>query len=137
MTRVKQAVVLVAAVGLLAWAASPASAQTAGPVKGLAELGSLAPKSKVEANEVVTTIEVKNLSKGSIAGLEVAEFWWDKNNSPVQGTGDRQRLKKPLQPGELATITLRSPRVAGMVRANYQFTHANGQIKLRVLQTLK
>jgi hypothetical protein len=145
MTRFGHAVVLTLVAGLLGLAARPAPAQTppaaalktAAPVKGVAELGSLTPKSKIEGKEVVTTIEVKNLSTGSIAGLEVAEFWWDKNNNPVQGTGDRQRLKKPLQPGEISTIVLRSPRVPGMVRANYQFTHANGQIKMRVLQTLK
>lgn len=146
MTRVRYAMVLCVAAGLLASVAFPGRAQTpppaaaqrlAAPVKGVADVGSLTPKSKIEGNEVVTTIEIKNLSKGSIVGLEVAEFWWDKNNSPVQGTGDRQRLKKPLQPGETATIVLRSPRVPAMVRANYQFTHANGQVKMRVLQTLK
>jgi hypothetical protein len=146
MTRWRGAVVMCAAAGLLASAAGSARAQApaaaaaqkaAAPVKGVADVGSLVPKSKIEGNDVVTTIEIKNLSKGSIVGLEIAEFWWDKNNNPVQGTGDRQRLKKPLQPGELATVVLRSPRVPGMVRANYQFTHANGQVKMRVLQTLK
>jgi hypothetical protein len=139
MTRLRHAVVLGCAAGLflLAAVSQAVAQQSAAPVKGVAELGALTPASKVEGNEVVTTIEFKNLSKGSIVGLEVAEFWWDKNNSPVQGTGDRQRFKKPLQPGEIGTLVLHSPRVPGMVRANYQFTHANGQIKLRQLQSLK
>jgi hypothetical protein len=139
MTRFKNAVVMGCAAGLLLLAASTqAAAQvSAAPVKGVAELGTLAPKQKLEGSEVVTTIEFKNLSKGSIVGLEVAEFWWDKNNNPVQGTGDRQRVKKPLQPGEIGTLVLHSPRVPAMVRSNYQFTHANGQIKLVQLQSLK
>ena len=146
MKRLRHALMMSIAAGLLVTAALPVRAQTtttatalktAAPVKGVAELGHLAPKSKIEGNDVVTTFEVKNLSSGSIVGLEIAEFWWDKNSNPVSGTGDRQRMKKPLQPGETATMVLRSPRVPAMARATYQFTHANGQIKLRLLQTLK
>ena len=117
-------------------AAAPAQ-KLAAPVRGVAEIGHLPPKTVVQGNVVVTTFEIKNLSPGSIAGLQITEFWYDKANNPVQGTGDRQRLKTPLQPGAVATITLRSPKVPNMFRNIYQFSHANGDIKARVLKTLK
>ncbi len=31
---------------------------------------------------IVTTIKIKNLSNGAIAGLKVDEFWYDKDGQP-------------------------------------------------------
>lgn len=103
--------------------------------KGQAELGYLTPKTKVVGAEVVTTIEVKNLANGAIAGLKIEEFWWDATGNPVTGSSDR--LKKPLNPGETATLTLKTPKDPRMNRNNYVFSHANGQIKAKLLATLK
>ena len=62
----------------------------------------------------MTTFQVKNMSAtNAIVGLQISEFWYDKAGNPLQGTGDRQRLRAPLQPLDVATITLRSPKVAG------------------------
>ena len=62
------AVVLMSSLGV----AGRARAET---LKGMAELGILQPVTKVEGKEVVTTIKVKNLSKGTIVGLKVDEYW--------------------------------------------------------------
>ena len=70
---------------------------------------------------------MKNLATGSIAGLKVDEFWYDKAGNPV--TGDNYRHPRPLQPGEVITITLETPRNPAMNRNQYNFTHANGEIK--------
>ena len=142
------AVLIALTAGLLAPAAVPAQGQglatapaapakRAAPQRGLAELGYLKPATKSDAKQVVTTFQVKNLSLGAIVGLTISEFWFDKASNAVQGTGDRQRLRTPLQPGETATIVLTSPRVPGMSRNTYQFTHANGDIKTKLLETLK
>lgn len=143
--RVSYAVLIALTAGLLAPApvpAVPAQGQTpapaapakrAAPQRGVAELGHLKPATKADAKQVVTTFQVKNLSPGAIVGLTISEFWFDKANNPVQGTGDRQRLRMPLQPGETAKIVLTSPRVPGMQRNIYQFAHANGEIKTRLL----
>jgi hypothetical protein len=37
----------------------------------------------------------------------------------------------------VATITLRTPKNAKMDRNNYQFSHANGQIKAKLLTKLE
>ena len=101
------------------------------PVRGVAQLGYTKPVVKNATiggkQFVVTTIQVKNMANGAIAGLKVDEFWYDKAGNPV--TGDNYRHRTPLQPGEVITITLETPRVPAMARNQYNFTHANGEIK--------
>lgn len=110
---------------------APARPKFVPPIKGTAEIGYLKPVIKVVGNEVQTTIKIKNLSNGAIAGLRVDEFWYDKAGNMLPG--DSQRLRQPLLPGEVATIVLKTPKNPKMDRNNYQFSHANGQIKAKLL----
>jgi hypothetical protein len=107
------------------------------PVKGVAEIGYLKPVVKVDqkTNEVVTTIKIKNMSLGSIAGLRVDEFWYDKAGNMLPGDSERQR--QPLNPGEVIVVELRTPKNPKMDRNSYQFSHANGQIKAKVLTKIE
>jgi len=102
----------------------------AGPVRGDAQLGYTEPVVKYATIDgrvfVVTTIEVKNLSSGAIAGLTVDDFWYDRDAIPV--TGASFSHPRPLQPEEVITVTLEVPRHAQMDRNQYQFKHANGDI---------
>jgi hypothetical protein len=113
-----------------------APARLAPPVRGEAELGYTKPVSKrsPDGKFIVTTIKVKNLTTGSIAGLKVDEFWYDKGGDPV--TGDTFRYRKPLQPGEVIEVTLRTPVNPKMDRNQYKFEHANGTIKTKALPKL-
>jgi hypothetical protein len=126
-------------------AAAPAAGQAPAakprlvpPVRGEAPLGYTKPvvkAGKIDGKEfIITTIRVKNLSTGSIAGLKVDEFWYDKAGDPV--TGDTFRHPKPLQPGEVITVTLETPRNPKMDRNQYNFSHANGTIKAQLLPKL-
>ncbi|MCX6551664.1 MAG: hypothetical protein NTY02_11800 [Acidobacteria bacterium] len=106
------------------------------PIRGDAEIGVLTPVTVVDhkAGLVRTTIKVKNLSTtGSIAGLKVEEFWYDKAGNPV--TGSRDRLKKPLMPLEVAELKLETPKDPKMDRNSYTFTHANGKIRTKNMKT--
>ena len=105
------------------------------PVKGVAEIGYLAPQVKVAGNEVVTTMRIKNLSAGAIAGLRVDEFWYDKAGNMLPG--DSKRVRQPINPGEIVTVELRTPKNPKMDRNSYQFTHANGTIKPKILKKLE
>ena len=116
-------------------APAPAGAGTsvlkkgAPPLRGQAELG-FVQSAKLDGNTIVTTFQVKNMSAtNAIVGLQISEFWYDKAGAPIQGTGDRQRLKAPLQPLDVATITLRSPKVPGMTTPQYKFEQNNGTVK--------
>ena len=101
------------------------------PVRGVAQLGYTKPvvrNGQIGGKDfVITTIQVKNMSTGAIAGLKVDELWYDKAGNLV--TGDNYRHSKPLQPGEVVTITLETPRDPRMNRNQYNFSHANGEIK--------
>src|SRR5262245_58599791 len=109
------------------------------PVRGEAPLGYTKPvvkAGKIDGKDfIITTIRVKNLANGSIAGLKVDEFWYDKAGDPV--TGDTFRHPKPLQPGEIITVTLETPRNPKMDRNQYNFSHANGTIKAQLLPKLE
>jgi hypothetical protein len=105
------------------------------PVRGQAELGFVNPVSKRVGNMIVTTIKVKNLSKGAIAGLKVDEFWYDKKGDPVTGS-QPFRYRKPLQPGEVIEVELKVPTDPRMDRNQYKFEHANGTIKTTKLPKL-
>lgn len=115
-------------------APAPAPKKFVQPVKGVAEIGFLKPVVKITGDEVITTIKIKNLSAGAIAGLRVDEFWYDKAGNMLPG--DSQRVRQPIQPGEIVTVELRTPKNAKMDRNNYQFSHANGTIKPKVLTKL-
>ena len=108
------------------------------PIRGAANLGYTKPVTKAERVDgqqfIVTTIQVKNMSAGSIAGLKVDEFWYDKGGYPV--TGDTFRSRKPLQPNEIITVQLRIPRDPKMATNSYNFSHANGAIVPKLMPKL-
>jgi hypothetical protein len=130
-----------AAAMLIAQAQAPAPAsvlkKSAPPLRGTAELGFMQ-SAKLEGNTIVTTFQVKNMhATNAIVGLQITEFWYDKAGQPLQGTGDRQRLRTPLQPLEVATIVLRSPKVPGMTSPQYKFEQNNGTVKPVKLKAIK
>jgi hypothetical protein len=143
--RVRYAIVFAIAAALLATPSMSLQAQTPAPVlkksapplRGTAELG-FVQTAKLEGDTIVTTFQVKNLSAtNAIVGLQISEFWYDKAGNPLQGTGDRQRLRSPLQPLDVVTITLKSPKVAGMTRPQYRFEQNNGTVKPVKLKEIK
>ena len=105
------------------------------PVRGQAEIGFTNPVTKNDGKFITTTIKIKNLSKGAIAGLKVDEFWYDKDGNPVTGS-QPFRYRKPLQPGEVIEVVLKVPRDPRMNRNQYKFEHANGTIKTTKLPKL-
>lgn len=118
-------------------APAPTLKKSAPPLRGTAELGYVQ-SAKLDGNTIVTTFQVKNLSAtNAIVGLQITEFWYDKAGAPLQGTGDRQRLRTPLQPLEVVTITLRSPKVTGMTSPQYKFEQNYGSVKPVKLKTIK
>ena len=83
------------------------------PVRGEAAIGYLKPVTKQDKNMIITTIKIKNLSNGAIAGLKVDEFWYDKDGEsghrlsavPVAQAaaawrGDRRRAEGSAQSGD-------------------------------------
>jgi len=100
-------------------------------VKGKATVDVYSAPSRKIGDEMVTVMKVKNTSEGAIALFRVEEYWYDKKPKPEIVTGDTQIYKKPIQPGEVIEITLKSPLKPGieLLSSKYQFTHANGAIE--------
>lgn len=133
-----QAHVVAAAMVLGLWtpvAAQEAAPRLVAPVRGPAKVEITRPTTKRSATEMVTTILLKNTESAPIAGLRVDENWYDKQGNPVGG--DVYRHRKPIQPGEVITITLRMPRNANLSRNQCVFRHANGTIQQTVVPKLE
>lgn len=117
-------------------AVAPAAAvpkKRAEPMKGTATIQMLKPVVKVVGKEVVTTLKIKNASFGPIAGLRVDEYWYDASGNFLPG--DFKRFPR-VEPGEVLTVELRTPRDARMKSNSYQFSHANGKCKAEVVPKL-
>ena len=102
------------------------------PVKGIAAVEVIRGQSKRAGDDMVTVVKVKNISNGAIALLRVDEYWYDKERKNV--TGDTQRHRPLLLPGEIVEITMRSPYKPNLYMSNLAFTHANGKIDAKVVK---
>lgn len=127
------AMTVLSAVSMRAQTAPTDRPRLVAPVRGEARIGTLKPDTKVVKAEVVTTIQVKNLMNAPVAGFRVEEFWYDKTNNLVPGS--REIVRKPIQPGEVVTVTLHTPRDARMSRNTYRFSHANGSVKAELMKS--
>ena len=144
MNRLSQrALATLAAIGVLlapVAAQTPAPAAPAAPRKlispqrGDANIEITKPDTKVPGTEVLTVILVKNVSPAPIAGFKVEENWYDKAGNPVGG--GIYRHAKPLMPNEVIRVELKTPKSPKMNTNQYQFTHANGSVKPKVVPKL-
>ena len=138
--KLHQRMAVVAAIGLLlapaalagqAPAAAPAPRKLISPMRGEATVEYTKPNTKVAGANVVTVIMIKNTSAAPIAGFKLEESWIDKAGT-LSG-GDTYRHPKPLMPGEVITVTLTTPKNARMTSNSYNFSHANGTVKPKIV----
>lgn len=99
------------------------------PVTGTAEVLNTKAKVTFKPKQVVTVIQVKNISNAPIAGFKCTETWYDKQSAVLPGAGDTYVHKGMLQPGEIITVMLIDEKDPRMYTNRYQFSHARGQIK--------
>jgi hypothetical protein len=97
------------------------------PVKGQADVDFTQPKTKKVGSDVVTTIQVKNMSSAPIARLKIIETWFDKSNNTIPG--GEGFINGLLQPGEVATIEIHTPYSDKLKSNSWNFLHANGTVK--------
>jgi hypothetical protein len=103
------------------------------PVRGLATIEVIRGKPKRVGDEIVSVLKVRNTSKGAIALLGVDEFWYDQSKPPQVVSGDSQKVKRLINPGEIVEVTLKSPYKASVYTNQYSFSHANGKIDAKVV----
>jgi hypothetical protein len=107
------------------------------PVRGeaLVEFTQPVTKAQTGKNLVVTTIKVRNQSAAPIARLQVAETWYDKAGAIV--AGGRGVINGLLQPGEIQTIEITTQYNSKMSAPTWNFTHANGTVKVAKVKVLE
>lgn len=101
------------------------------PLKGTADIQFIQMPSKKVGTDIVTVLKIKNLSSGPVSLLKVDEYWYDKGTPPKVITGDSEAYRKPLMPGEVIELTMKSPWKADVNASQYQFSHAGGDVKLK------
>lgn len=107
------------------------------PVRGEATVEFTQPVTKAlqGKNMVETKIVVRNISQGPIARLQVTETWYGKDGSVV--ASNRGVINGLLQPQEIQTIVIDTPYSTKMSSNNWNFTHANGTVKVAKVKTLE
>jgi hypothetical protein len=114
-----------------ATAAAPAApAKWIPPLKGEGTIEVVKTQPRRVGSDMVTSMKIKNTSKGALALLTVDEYWYG-NTSKDAVSGDTQRNKALLNPGDVVEITMKSPFRADMNRSLLMFKHANGSIKAK------
>ncbi len=112
--------------------ATPASTSSAAPakwmkpVKGTAYIEVIRSNSKRVGTDMVTALKIKNTSDAPIALFRVDEIWYDHKLKQV--TGDSYTFRRPVNPGEIVDVTLKSPIKPDLYQSQYAFSHANGKI---------
>ena len=114
-------------------APAPQAKKFVPPIRGEAQIEILPTQTKVIGDEVVTKLRIRNASTGSIALLSVSETWYDKQGNAMPG--DSQKYRKPFLPGEVIEMELRTPKSPKFFQNNFQFTHANGKIKVTTVKS--
>ena len=140
----QRTVALAAALGFLvapvAFAQTPAPAAPAAqsaprklisPYRGDATVEFTKPVSKREGANIVTTMTIKNTSPGPLAGFRLEESWSSKDGNLAGG--DVYRHPKPFMPGEVIQVKLTTPFNARMQSNSYNFIHANGNVKPKLV----
>ena len=134
------ALLLFVAISTTAYGQATPAKQTAGapaapakwipPMKGEGTVEVVRGTPRRVGNDLVTILKVKNTSKGALALLMVDEYWFGPTGKDAI-SGDTQRHKALLNPGEIVELTVRSPVRMEMSRSLLMFRHANGTIKAK------
>jgi hypothetical protein len=115
--------------------AAPAAAQAPrkliSPFRGDAPVEFTKALSKRAGANIVTTMTIKNVAPGPIAGFRLEESWSDKTGNLAGG--DVYRHPRPFMPGEVINVTLTTPYNARMQSNSYNFIHANGTVKPKLV----
>ena len=100
---------------------------------GLARVQILDPETKVEGDEVVSIIRVRNISRDWIVGFTAQEHWYDDEGNAVRG--DRQTYRKRFMPGEVIELELRTRKDPKFYQNQFEFSHANGDVKAVIVES--
>ena len=98
------------------------------PLRGEAQIQVVWPiVSKRDKDDVVTKVQVKNLSSEPVRGLTIAQPWYNK--AGAISAEPRGVISGLLQPNEVQIVTIQVTYKPDMISNNYEFSHSNGTVK--------
>ena len=97
------------------------------PARGEVIVEFTTPQLKTQGEDIITTFQVKNIGVAPIARLTITQTWYDKAGGVVGG--GKGYVEGLLQPGDVQTVTITSPKKPTYANDQYNFTHANGTVK--------
>ncbi len=112
--------------------APAAKAKFVTPLKGVATIEVIQAPSKFVGKEIQTVYKIRNTSSGPIALLKIDEYWYDSGGKLV--SSDTKRYKQPFSPGEIIELTTTAPATQGAARSQARFSHANGDVKPKLVK---
>lgn len=104
-----------------------AAAKWVPPQKGEVTVDFWNAKPTIVKGDIVTTMKVKNTSKGSIALLSVEEVWY--NTKREIATNGTYRNRALLNPGDVIEFKIVSPNKPNLYTNQFLFKHANGNVR--------
>ncbi len=115
----------------------PARSTPAAPARefrGLGRVQILAPATKIEGDEVVSRLRVRNASKGWLTRFTVTEYWYDEQGTATRGGSLTHQ--EPFMPGAVVEIELRTGKNPKFYQNQFEFEHANGEVTVTVVSSL-
>lgn len=97
------------------------------PIRGEALVQFTGPRTRRDGNDVIIAFTVRNAVQSPIARLTIAVTWYDRDNNVI--SGGRGVINGLLQAGEVQDIEIRTPYNSRMNSNNFNFSHANGNVK--------
>ena len=99
--------------------------------RGVARVQILAPETKVEGSQAITTIRARNVSKGWITLFTVTEHWYDDQGNVVKSSS--RTHKRRFMPDDVIELELRTRKSPNFYQNQFEFSHANGEVSTTVV----
>lgn len=103
-------------------------------LRGVARVQVAAPETRVEGDQVISTIRVRNTSRDWITRFTATEYWYDEQGTATRG-GSRTYDER-FMPGEVIELELRTDRNPNFYQNQFEFSHANGEVEATMVQSL-
>lgn len=100
-------------------------------LRGVARVQILEPETKIDGNDVVSTVRVRNSSKDWITRFTATEYWYDDAGTATRG-GSRTHDRR-FMPGEIIEMQLRTTKNEKFYQNQFEFSYEHGEVNATVV----
>lgn len=102
-------------------------------LRGEARVQILAPETKVVGQDAISLVRVRNASRDWLTRFTVTEYWYDQQGNAVKSSSRVHEGR--FMPGEVLEMELKTRKEANFFQNQYEFSHANGDVKAIVVKS--